>query len=162
MRGRDLNPRPLGYARHYSFRCLGNPVRGPDFLFILGPALPPLGCLPSSLYTFRRSATAPPAWLGVTPLPASPNLTGDRTEVSFCTAHSLLRGVAYVSRNQRITPHGIEPNELPDCSTPQTHRSEASRTKSNHRMFRLSWVALSGTSIGKDGRRYRQRHWILD
>ncbi len=27
------------------------------------------------------------AWLGVTSLPASPNLTGDRTEVSLCTAH---------------------------------------------------------------------------
>ena len=58
LRGRDLNPRPLGYAYHYSFRCLVIPVCGPDFLFILGPASPPLGCLPSSLYTFLQSVSA--------------------------------------------------------------------------------------------------------
>ncbi len=87
LRGRDLNPRPLGYACHYSFRCPANPVCGLDFLFTLGPAAPPLGCLPSSLYTFPESVAALRAWLGITPLPASPNLTGDHTEVSFCTAH---------------------------------------------------------------------------
>ena len=131
--GEGFEPSTFGLCAPLQLSLPGNPVRGPDFLFILGPALPPLGCLPLSLYTFCRSAMAPPAWLGVTPLPASPNLTGDRTEVSFCTAHSLLGGVANVSSNQRITPHGIEPNELPDCSTPQWHRSEASRTKSNNR-----------------------------
>ena len=62
------------------------PVCGLDFLFTLGPASPPLGCLPSSLYTFFRSISASKAWLGITPLPASPNLTGDHAEVSFRTA----------------------------------------------------------------------------
>ena len=129
-----------------------NPVCGPDFLFILGPALPPLGCLPSSLYTFFRSAPAPSAWLGVTPLPASPNLTGDRAEVSFCTAHSSWGEVVPLSPNQRITPHGIEPNELPDCSTPQRNGSEAPGTMSNHRMFRERLSQERGTSSQEQGR----------
>ncbi len=47
-----MNLRPLGYAYHYSFRCLAEPVCGLDFLFTLGPASLPLGCLPLSLYTF--------------------------------------------------------------------------------------------------------------
>ena len=62
-----MNPRPLGYAYHYSFRCLDSPVCGLDFPFTLGPALPPLGCLPSSLYTFFKSVLALKAWLGITP-----------------------------------------------------------------------------------------------
>ncbi len=35
-----------------AFAAWPEPVRGLDFLFTLGPAMPPLGCLPSSLYTF--------------------------------------------------------------------------------------------------------------
>ncbi len=81
-----MNPRPLGYAYHYSLRCLEEPVCGLDFLFTLGPAQPPLGCLPSSLYTFSNNGSVARAWLGITAPPASPNLTGDHTEVSFCTA----------------------------------------------------------------------------
>jgi hypothetical protein len=38
LRGKDLNLRPLGYAYHYSFRCLDEPVCGLDFLFTLDPA----------------------------------------------------------------------------------------------------------------------------
>ena len=34
-------------------------------------------------------------------------------------------GLLNLSSNQRIAPHNIEPNELPDCSTPQWHGSEA-------------------------------------
>ncbi len=40
LRGRDLNPRPLGYAYHYSFRCPAQ-VCGPDFPFALAH---PIGC----------------------------------------------------------------------------------------------------------------------
>jgi len=115
-----LNPRPLGYACHYSFRCLDKPVCGLDFLFTLGPALPPLGCLPLSLYTFFKRVLALKAWLGITPLPASPNLTGDRTEVSFYTAHCRIDcSFRMQSQSAENPSYGIEPNELPDCSTPQ-------------------------------------------
>ena len=107
LRGKDLNLRPLGYAYHDSFRCLDEPVRGLDFLFTLGPALPPLGCLPLSLYTFSESLTAFKAWLGVTPLTASPNLTGCRTEVSFCAAQCRIRCQA--SRTTRCNPGATGP-----------------------------------------------------
>jgi hypothetical protein len=56
LRGVDLNHRPLGYAYRYSFRCLAEPVCGLDFPFALGPVSPPLGRLPSSLYTFACDA----------------------------------------------------------------------------------------------------------
>jgi len=61
----DSNHRPLGYAYHYSFRCLAQPVCSLDFPFTLGPATPPLGCLPSSLYTFSDCLTTFRAWLGI-------------------------------------------------------------------------------------------------
>jgi hypothetical protein len=87
LRGKDLNLRPLGYAYRYSFRCLAKwPVCGLDFLFTLRPALPPLGCLPLSLYTFSDSVSTTKAWLGITLPPASPSLTGFRAGVSFCAA----------------------------------------------------------------------------
>gem|GEM_PF-3728675 len=35
LRGWDLNPRPLGYAYHYGFRCLKQSVCGLDFPFTL-------------------------------------------------------------------------------------------------------------------------------
>jgi len=51
----DSNQGPTGYASHYSFRC---PFRvcGLDYPFT------PVGCLPSSLYTFLTSE----ARLGIT------------------------------------------------------------------------------------------------
>ena len=44
LRGRDLNPRPLGYAYHYSFRCLKISLWSG---LSLHPRLIPFGCLPS-------------------------------------------------------------------------------------------------------------------
>jgi hypothetical protein len=61
LRGRDLNPRPLGYAYHFSFRCLNN-----QFVVWTFPSSSAelLGCLPSSLYTFSQELLR--AWLGIT------------------------------------------------------------------------------------------------
>ena len=58
------------------------------------PALPPLGCLPSSLYTFSVDLTATRAWLGVTPPTASPTLTGDRMRVSSRAAQCRIKSQA--------------------------------------------------------------------
>ena len=56
--------------------------------------LPPLGCLPSSLYTFSASFTGRRAWLGVTPPTASPTLTGCRTRVSPRAAQCRIKSQA--------------------------------------------------------------------
>lgn len=82
LRGQDLNLWPLGYAYHYGFRRLFI-VCGLDFPFILDFTL---GCLPTSLYTFSKPFRFR-AWLGITSLTASPNLTGKRIQVSLYAAH---------------------------------------------------------------------------
>ena len=58
--------------------------------------LPPLGCLPSSLYTFSASFTGRRAWLGVTPLTASPNLTGYHIGVSSYAALGKIKRISTV------------------------------------------------------------------
>jgi len=112
-----------------AFAAWREPVRGLDFLFTLGPAPPPLGCLPLSLYTFSTALRVGRAWLGVTPPMASPNLTGDRAEVSLCAAQcristhrSRLWAAIFAVLILRI-----EPNELPDCSTPRRDSNKGGR-----------------------------------
>ena len=69
LRGRDLNPRPLGYACHYGFRRLGDPVCGLDFLFIHGPAcaaawMPAIKSLhlPATRHALRRLGSGLPRY----------------------------------------------------------------------------------------------------
>ena len=54
LRGRDLNPRPLGYAYHYSFRCLKISLWSG---LSLHPRLIPFGCLPSLLMSRKSLKT---------------------------------------------------------------------------------------------------------
>jgi len=51
------------------------------------PSAWPLGCLPSSLYTFSSTVADTEAWLGITSPPASPTLTGVHVQVSLRAAH---------------------------------------------------------------------------
>src|SRR3989338_6760087 len=82
LRGRDLNPRPPGYACHLRLSPLpSDEICGLDFPFTRGRAG---GCLPSSLYTFPVSDRA---WLGITTQgEASPNLTDGYASLSTCAA----------------------------------------------------------------------------
>jgi hypothetical protein len=92
--GEGFEPSTFGLCIPLQLPLPDESVCGLDFLFTLDQHMLPLGCLPSSLYTFSFTELTEGAWLGVTPLAASPNLTGDRTEVSFCTAQCRMRSQA--------------------------------------------------------------------
>jgi len=84
----DLNHRPSGYACYFGFR---RSATNDGFVVWTFPS-PAIedGCLPSSLYTFSIS-NSDRAWLGVTLLTASPNLTGDPTRIASCGAHGAIK-----------------------------------------------------------------------